>query len=535
MSLQQAKQLLTACAVALAIHAHAVATTVIDDGASTSISAPSDDIEVRDAVGPVATTVNIEAGAQVGFVLNMDGTIMMTPVLDPDTGLPVEDPDTGEVVMEPVISNTDQSVAVFGTSSVNMSDGETADSFVGNENSVSAISGGVIGDDILLNDSAVINLSGGAADDVVITGSSTLNMSGGSVDTVEISGGTFNFSGGRIDDIENATGGEVNISGDAHVDDDAFFFGSTVVHVTGGVFDDEFQLFENVTATFSGGSIDDDLVVAGNAQAVINDLSVGDAIEASGSSTTTINGGDFGAIEAIEGAVVNMTAGSVSETLLAALGSTVNVTGGSLGEEISASLNGVVNATVSSVASELTIEAGANGQVNLSGNFDADLIEASTLAGSISLNGGRADTLSVLAELGGQIAVTDGDYHNVTIEAIDDSNVVVRGGLVDSSVVLETRSRMTIFGGFYTYNGIPVEDLNTVFGPGAFDPVTGEIFLIAGDITGILVDGTKFTMTYSRQFNAGSNSRVFLKIPEPSTALLGLLAVGAVVGIRRAS
>jgi len=63
-----------------------------------------------------------------------------------------------------------------------------------------------------------------------------------------------------------------------------------VVQVSGGEFDDEFQLYDNSAAFFTGGVIGDDLVVADNAFASISNLTVDDTIEA-GTGNDTVFGG----------------------------------------------------------------------------------------------------------------------------------------------------------------------------------------------------------------------------------------------------
>lgn len=461
---------------------------LVNDGGTTLIDGVSDDLEVRDSSDPLPTTVDVVAGAVVG-------------------------------------GGADASIAVFDTSIVNLIDGELLESFVASGNSVSTITGGSIGNDVISNDTATVNISGGSGDDLFINDASTINLTGGSFDTVEATGGTFNFSGGRVDDIDSGAGtSRFNISGDALVDDDAFFTGNSVVRVSGGQFDDEFQLFDNTAAFFSGGAIDDDLVVAGNAFVSIANLTVGDTIEAEGSSLTVIGGGTFGAIEAAEDARAFLFGGTVEEGVSALLGGTVNIGNATLlpvddGPEVTATLNGSVNLTGTTL-DELGISAGSSGRV-VATDINAGAVEIDSIGSSVMLDGGSADTISVFAELESLIEIDGTDADTLSVFADTDSQVEIHGGLFDSGD-LEARdgSTITIFGSGFSSLGISLD--------------AGPIPFVAGDIKGFLADGSPFDFTFRRDFGAGLAAQIVL-VPEPTAITLTILFAATVFGTRRRS
>lgn len=477
------------------------AATIINDGALTVINGVSDDIEVRDSAAPLPTTVEINTGAVVGG---------------------------------PPESTAGVSVGVFDNSTVNLLGGELLGSFVADGNSVSTISGGVVGNDLVANGSSTVTINApvqfetdpetmemspiSTADDLSINDAATINFSAGYVDTVSATGGTFNFSGGRVDDIDEAGGtSRFNISGDALVDDDAFFVGNAVVEVSGGRFDDEFQLYDNTAAFFSGGEIGDDLVVADNAFASIASLTVGDTIEAEGSSLTAIGGGTFGAVEAAEGARVFLFGGTVEEGVTSVLGGTINISGATLlavedGPEVTASLTGTVNLTGTTLE-ELGISAGSSGRVVATG-VTAGAVEIESIGSKVFLDEGSADSIDVSAELESLVVIDGTDAGTLSVLADTETKVEIRGGLFGAGD-LESRdgSTIKIFGSGFTSLGLPL---------GA-----GPIPFVAGDIKGFLADGSPFDFTFRRDFAAGVAAQIVL-VPEPTAlALLALMAAAS--------
>ncbi|QDT67874.1 hypothetical protein MalM25_07820 [Planctomycetes bacterium MalM25] len=482
-----ASRLLLIIGLCVAIPRTALATTIFDDGGVNVLTGPIDDIEVRDSVSAAPTFV-ISNGAQIGFQLNPDDTLF----IDPGT-------------MEPVSANDDHSIAIFDTSIVSMSGGETADSVVANDISRFAMTSGDVGDDVIANDNASVTIAGGSFDDLFVNDNATAAMSGGSIDNPEVDGsGQFLFSGGRVDDMNITGNGRVVVSGTALIDDDAFFTGSARLETTGGQFDDELQFYDTTTASLNGGNVGDDLVAAGSSQIDILDFTISDTLEAEGSSNTNVFGGTIGVIESLESSVVNFFGGTVEEGVIAILGGTVNVDGGVFAPidapEVLANLNGTVNIE-STVSDELDIESTSGGQVNV---IDATVgsMGVNALAGDVDLLGGEADSLEVFAELEGTVEVFGGDFLVADFEA-------------------QSGATITIYGTEFFAFGQPLG-----FGPIPF---------IAGDLTGTLSDGSPLNATFRRQFFPVDEAAqiILVQLPEPGSVLIALVAVATSTASRR--
>ncbi|MEO1497395.1 MAG: PEP-CTERM sorting domain-containing protein [Planctomycetota bacterium] len=365
----------------------AVAQDIYENGAVNSIDIPSIDILVQDSVDPLPTTVNIGANGQVGWQLNPDGTIVMTPVLD-DDGNPVPELDDMDMPvldgmgnpvfeMEPVPVDA-PSIVVTGNSIVNMADGSLTT------------------DSIVASGDATVDIAGFVGNDLEISGNARVLMNGG------------------------------------RIDDDAFFESTSRLEVTSGRFDDELQFFDDTTALFTGGEVRDDLVVADNAQVVIEQFSVSDAIEASGTSTTTITNGSFGAIEAVDGAVVNAAAAEVEEALGAATGSTITIgdlttsTATDAEFEITANNSGVVEFTETARFGDLTVNARIGGEVRFKSLVADDLV-VNVDGGEMLLSPATAETLDVNAALGGVVRIERGRYGSASLQALSNSIIEIVG------------------------------------------------------------------------------------------------------------
>ena len=556
--------LVITCAFSLIAAVDARATDVFDDGSLNVIAAPSVDIEVRDSNVPAATTVVNLAGGQIGFALNGDGTIMMAEVLDDSVDPPVSfDPP----VFEPVVSNEDQSVAVFDNSIFNLLGGDTADSVVGNDNAVIGLNGGTIGDDVILNNNAQASIAGPTFDDLVLNDASIGVMTDGELDTLEMSGASqFIFTGGLIDDLDAATGDtSLTFGGTARFDDDVFFAGSTFVMNAGPivpveddgeiedvafpVIDDELYIgsdgeedaMENLipvpgprVATINGGTIFDDLNLLGEGTVVnVNDVQLEDSIDAFAGTTVNVFGGNIEGAVSATAAVANISGGTVGEVAVA-LGppGVMNVTGGTFKQGISvvAGATGTINgATVeqfdgneinAALGATMTVESVEGVEIDMSATnasellvLDFDATDASVTGGSqseVQVDGGEADNLVLNIEGGSTLVLRGGKFGNIVADVQGDD-------------VLGT-STLIIRGKEFFYNGIPLDDLNNQL-PGAFNESTGELLTISGDITGTLRDGREFDMAYTRDFIPAAVGRVILEVvPEPSSVVLVALA-----------
>jgi hypothetical protein len=495
------------------------ATTIINDGQETTINAAVEDIEVRDGPGPAvdATTVNLVDGAVIAAVPEQD----------------------------PALPNEGRSIGLFENSILNMSGGQAEGSLEVADQAVANISGGTIGNDVSLTGDARLELSGAGMidDDVNVAGNATWVMSGGEV------GDQF-FVDGSATVTLTPTAGPIN--------DDLFIRENARLEMNGSSLGDELFVQGNATAVITGGVIDDDLNANDDAVITVSSVQLEDSIDTSDNGVVNFNGGVVnGGLEAVDSSVINVAGGtfenifSDGEVALAA-GGTINITGGTFGTAgasddeaiVGSSLSGTLtfeNAIIAGVADRTaptaTVSAALNGLTTLANvdfgdlnlqarnggrvtatSFNAASLGVTTLGGgTVEIDGGSAEELSVSAELSGEVQLSGGDFGDISVELLSDS-------------------MMTIAGTSFTYNGIPVEDLNDVLDPDAFNEETGELRPIAGDVAGLLLDGSPFSLTYSRQFgNIGGTgqARLFL-IPEPTSATAALLAaLGLIALVRR--
>lgn len=476
------------------------ATTTIDNGGEVTIDMPSIDIEVRDSVAPLPTTVNIVDGGQVGYALNPDGTIQMQ--------------DDGGGGMEPVISDTSRSVALFDNSILTMIGGETADSVLVSGSAVATISGGDIGDDVAVNGHGMATISGGSIND-------DLNVSenGRAVLSTTVVVG---------DDV-HASGNAVVVMSSGGIDDDADFTGSSRLEMSGGEFPDELQFFDSATADFTGGVVGDDLVVADSTHVEIHSLVIDDAIEASLNSLTNVYDGEIGAVlingrqEAIEDFTVaraNIYGGTFG-TLNAFSPDTnytdvmVEITGGTFEEGIAAGGPGaVVNVSGAMLESSDARELLASnlGELNVNGAMGTEMDASATVGGALNLNDFSVGTLTVIS-LGGNASVNGGQADSLLISA-DRGNAVWRGGqFANASIEALFSSIVEIQGSDFQVDGIPVG--------------SGDVVPASGEITGLLADGSPFAAMFTRQISPDNRIATIrlVQIPEPGTLSIAILAL----------
>jgi hypothetical protein len=319
-------------------------------------------------------------------------------------------------------------------------------------------------------------------------------------------------------------GGELLVDGDGSVE---FEGGEVNVFVAAG----------NASALISGGSIGDALEVSENSQVNILDVDISDDVDAFHNALLNLQGGTFGEdVTASDMAALHITGGSFPAIFsdgaeLTASQGTVSVTGGMFGEpgvsdggrgvatlgghlvfqgaeiagandgtapiaEFSSVLNGLVE--ISEVRfGELLLEAANSGTINLQ-DVVADSIQISALAGGVTnILGGHAASVTAMAEIGGAVNLQGGSFE-------------------EFSVTLLSESILTITGHSFTFNGTPIDELDAVLGdPDAFIEETGELRVVAGDLAGILADGSTFGLQFSREFTPLPGARVFL-VPEPA-------------------
>lgn len=468
---------------------------VFENGAENTLDTASEDVVVRDGATP--TTLNVVEGA------------LISPVPAQDPPLPEEG----------------RAIGLFGSSVLNFSAGEAAGTLQINDTAVANISGGAIGEDLEQN--------GG-----------TVSFSGGTVaDDVFVNAGTFNLSGGEIGDQFFVDGtATLNIADTAGpVNDDLFIRGDAVLTMAGAQLGDELFVQNNAMATITGGYIDDDLNANDAARITVDFVEIDDSVDTSETGFVRFNDGIVnGGFEAAGDSVIEIAGGTFEnvatggEVVLAA-GGTINITGGTFGSggdadgSIGASLGGVLNFSggqasglADGVASETTLGAVLGSTVNLSGGeFDVLALEAGN-AGLVVAGGFTASAVSVSTQSEGLVQLVDGVAEGLTVTADLEGIVELSGGsFSDISVSLDGASQMTILGSDFAVNGFSLDELDGALNDeNAYNEQTGALGLVAGEITGVLKDGSPFTLQFTRSFlplDAASTIRV---IPEPSSSML---------------
>ena len=432
------------------------------------------------------------------------------------------------------------SIIATGSGVVNMTGGEAAGTAAISAGATATLSGGLIGNDLTLDGGTV-----------------TLSGTGRIEDDVRVSMGTFTLTGGGVvNDQFFATGSSsITLSDTAGpINDDLFIQETAKLSMAGAELGDELFVQNNATATISGGYIDDDLNANDDAVINVSFVEVDDSVDTSGNGVVNFADGIVnGGFEAGGNSTINISAGQFENILsdgevILASGGTINISGGTFGTAgvdeggpIGSSLGGTLNFSGGSVAGlaegtapTATFNAVLNGKTNVSaGQFDALVLEGGNSgvlnadnysASSVSVNsiaaaevnvlGGSADELEILAELGGFVRLEGGEFGSISAE-------------------LNTEGVLTIVGTDFAFAGTPVEELDALLNdPGAFIEETGELRLIAGELTGTLADGNDFTLSFSREFIPLPGARVFLVIPEPSTSLLLIAGLGMVLPVR---
>ncbi len=227
---------------------------------------------------------------------------------------------------------------------------------------MTARSGGVLGDNFAVVD-AMLNIEGGDVGDGLEIAGGTVNIRSGDVgEFFAYTGSEVNISGGNVAKF-GADGSDVIISGGTVGDHSAVGGGSVVI--TGGNVGMFFRASSVVD--ISGGSVGDRMEAPSGSVVNISDGSVGEFFEAQSGSVVNISGGSVGEsfrahsvvnisggelgnrFDAFTGSVVNVSGGNVSDGFNANDGSVVNLRGGSVGNDFDALPGSVIKISGGSV------------------------------------------------------------------------------------------------------------------------------------------------------------------------------------------
>jgi hypothetical protein len=322
------------------------------------------------------------------------------------------------------------------------------------------------------------------------------------------------------------------------VSGEVFIGGSGTGSFLGGEVD-VFGVGENATATIDGGSVDDDLDAGGNAVLTVVDIFVNDDVDAEDNGVMNLMGGLFDEdLTAADSSSINISGGQYVRVFsdgaeLVAEEGTVNVTGGVFGEAgvdeggtVLATLGGRVlfsGATIagadSGTAPTATFSAKLNGEINISDVEFGDLAIDAGNCGKITIQDFAADDMTVATIGNGEVDVVSGEADALTVFAELGGLVNIRGGeFLDADLEAQSGSVITVFGSSFSVNGSPA--------------TFGAIPEVAGEIAGVLSDGTPFTATFRRQFFPVADAGQVVLAPEPASLAMLLLAICGVLGFR---
>ncbi len=184
---------------------------------------------------------------------------------------------------------------------------------------------------------------------------------------------------------------------------------------------------------------------------------------------------------------VNISGGQVGRQFLAFSGSTVNLSGGAIGDDFTAFPGSTVNLSGGSVGYRF----GVTGTLNMSGGFiDKDFRPGTD--STIDISGGT------IAEGGSFGGFTVGFNSTVNISGgvlpkftAFSSDVNISGGNM-GEITNTSGSVLTVFGGEFEVDGVPVPGLNSIGDSVTLTATSG----ISDLLTGTLTDGAVFTNTF---------------------------------------
>ena len=227
--------------------------------------------------------------------------------------------------------------------------------------------------------------------------------------------------------------------------------------------------------------------------------SVGHSFEAFGGTKVNITGGTVGFnFRAQHGSSVNISGGRVRTQFVAMDGSSVNINGGEIGDDFAAQAGSRVTVSGGSIGDDFHTAGGSMVDVT-GGTFTRDLLAegivnfgGGSVLGQILVNGGN------LTVSGGSIVGLEVDANSTTeisggrfsfLRARSGSRSVLAGGTIGRQLITNSGSDITLLGGEFRLEGVPIPGLET---PGS----SLQINLPSGSLlSGTLADGTPFAFT----------------------------------------
>ncbi len=451
----------------------------------------------------------------------------------------------------------------FAGSVVNISGGQVDNFFYARHGSAVTISGGLVHGRVSAENGSTVNVTGGSVrGDIYAYPNSAVNISGGSVglantfvvQNVGLSAqenSSVTISGGSLGGVRVLSGSEVALDGGEFRLDGAPIDGLETAGDTLAFDLPSGSLLTGMLADgtpFAFSDFDRDRIEAGTLTlrnqslppvgsalltASVDSIPLGiragqhlvvdsgGVVEKNfsagrGSSVHVMEGGTVGYNFEAVGANVLISGGSVGIDFNAFSGTTVNISGGSVGHSFRAYADSIVNISGGSVGGDTgdpAFGAMADSTVNVvGGSIDGQFVAF------------RGSTVNISGGVVGQIL---NDRIVRLVFASPGSTVSISGG---SFVGLTAHSESTVSlgGGEFRLDGVPIGGLETVGDALAFDVPSGSL------LTGTLADGTPFAFSDvdGDRFESGAITLHKRSLPSVGPAVLSALADPLPLGIR---
>jgi hypothetical protein len=236
----------------------------------------------------------------------------------------------------------------------------------------------------------------------------------------------------------------------------------------------------NVEVNIVGGSVGRSFNAFAGSKVNISGGTIGIDFRAWNGSRVNISGGRIHRrFMAMDGSVVNISGGVIEGDFVAQMGSLVTVSGGSIGDDFNAAGGSVVDI----LGGTFTRNILSGGIINFSGGNVLGSIGQS--GGSLAMSGGSALGLSV--GFNGIANISGGSI--VLLSAGNGSNSTLSGGSIGRQLLANRGSAVTIIGGEFRLDGVPIPGLES-------EDSSVQVNIPLGPLlSGTLADGTPFAFT----------------------------------------
>lgn len=227
-----------------------------------------------------------------------------------------------------------------------------------------------------------------------------------------------------------------------------------------------------------------------------------------------------------DSSIVVINDGTFAQDITGFTDASITINGGDLRDDVFAGDDVTLSITGGTIADNVEVVDRANATI-IGGTIDDNLTAEDF--GTIVVLGGDIGNDVESVGFGTLITLRGGTFGS-DIEAADGGQIDIFGGEIgltgsfDNGIGASSFSTIRVHGQDFTVNGVPV----------GFGPLSGT----GGTLAGTLSDGSTFEMPYDRarrnRFSPRGNI-ILVDLPVPEPGSLALLAVGAVVVLRRAA